>query len=136
MSARTIQRTSTGITFAVDDVTPAIEPLDLWKAHVAVRTMLDSEIESCSDYHSDVVGVHYQPLLAAVYKAFAEHRPLLLSPDSVWITIAQGVAHHMAIHGERLRDRFVAHQGKLNLVFTADGWLAGTPENPWHEAFE
>ena len=48
-----------------------------------------------------------QPLLAAVYAAFSQHRPLVLTPDAVWITIAQGVAHQMAIHGERLRPGFV-----------------------------
>ncbi|MCH5376865.1 MAG: DUF4419 domain-containing protein [Planctomycetes bacterium] len=27
----------------------------------------------------------------------------MLSPDAVWLTIAQGVAHHMTLEGERLR---------------------------------
>ncbi|WP_272427393.1 DUF4419 domain-containing protein [Polyangium jinanense] len=31
-------------------------------------------------------------LLGAVHLAFAQHRPLVLSPDAVWLTIAQGVA--------------------------------------------
>jgi hypothetical protein len=41
----------------------------------------------------------------------------------------------MTIHGERLRNRFVSHQGKLDLVFTCRGWADGSPENPWAEAF-
>ena len=48
----------------------------------------------------------------------------------------QGVAHHMSIHGERLRSRFVSHQGKLELVFECRDWLEGSPENPWPEAFD
>jgi hypothetical protein len=83
-----------------------------------------------------VKDVHYQPLLAAVYTAFNQHRPLVLTPDAVWLTIAQGVAHHMAIHGERLRSRLVSHRGKLDLVFDCRGWVAGSPENPWAEAFD
>jgi hypothetical protein len=125
-----------GITFAVDKVTPAKKPLPECRTHEAVKDMLDSPIESCSDYHGTVVrGVGYQPLLAAVYTAFSEHRPLVLTPDAVWITIAQGVAHHMALHGERLRSRFVAHQGRLDLVFECSDWVEGSPENPWPEAF-
>ncbi|GGM87432.1 DUF4419 domain-containing protein [Dactylosporangium sucinum] len=31
-------------------------------------------------------GVH--PLFGAVARAFADHRPLVLSPDAVWLTIA------------------------------------------------
>ena len=125
-----------GVTFAVDDVTPATKLLPECRTHQAVKRMVGDEIESCSDYHGTVVTkVHYHPLLAAVYTAFNEHRPLVLSPDAVWITIAQGVAHHMAIHGERLRSRFVAHRNKLDLTFRFDGWVEGSPENPWPEAF-
>lgn len=42
----------------------------------------------------------------------------------------------MAIHGERMRDRLVAHQGKADLVFSCNDWVLESPENPWNEAFE
>jgi len=136
MTATLTSASRPGITFAVDDVTPAETPLKECRAHEAVKRMVRSDIESCSDYHgSVVVDVDYQPLLAAVYTAFSQHRPLALTPDAVWLTISQGVAHHMAIHGERLRSRFVAHQGRLELRFTCSDWVAGSPENPWPEAF-
>ena len=38
--------------------------------------------------------------MAAVALAFAQHRPLVLSPDAVWLTIAQGVAQHVRLHAE------------------------------------
>lgn len=130
-----MQHTS-NVTFAVDKVTPATQPLPECRTHEAIRAMLDG-IESCHDYHGTVIkGIYYQPLLAAVYTAFSQHRPLVLTPDAVWITIAQGVAHHMVIHGERLRSRFVAHEGKLDLMFVCRDWVEGSPENPWNEAFE
>jgi hypothetical protein len=125
-----------GVTFAVERVEPARKRLPECRTHEAVRDLLGG-IESCHDYHGTVVkDVYYQPLLAAVYTAFSQHRPLVLSPDAVWITIAQGVAHHMVIHGERLRRRFVSHPGKLNLVFECRDWVEGSPENPWAEAFD
>jgi hypothetical protein len=130
-------RTTTrpGITFEVDRVEPATEPLPECRAHEAAKWTVGN-LESCSDYHGTVVkDVHYQALLAAVHTAFSQHRPLTLSPDAVWLTIAQGVAHHMTIHGERLRPRFVSHSGKLDLVFECEGWAEGSPENPWAEAF-
>jgi hypothetical protein len=125
-----------GITFAVDKVLPATGRLDESRAHVAVKQMLSGPINSCSDYHSMVIAnVHFQPLLAAVYMAYSQHRPLVLTPDAVWITITQGVAHHMAVNAERRRDRFVSHQGKETLTFTCEGWVLESPENPWPEAF-
>jgi hypothetical protein len=123
-------------TFAVDRVKRSTEHLPVCRTHEAVKRMLASPIESCSDYHGTVVAdIRYQPLLAAVHTAFSQHYPLVLTPDAVWITIAQGVAQHMAIHGERLRDRFVAHQGRLDLTFECRDWVENSPENPWPEAF-
>src|SRR5262245_58116271 len=124
---RTTTRQS-GTTFEVDQVNPATERLPECRAHTAAKQMFGT-IESCSDYHGSVVkDVYYQPLLAAVHTAFSQHRPLTLSPDAVWITIAQGVAHHMTVHGERLRARFVSHQGKLDLGFECRDWVEGSPE--------
>ena len=42
----------------------------------------------------------------------------------------------MAIHGESLRDRFVAHTGKIKLTCEKEGWVPASPENPWGEAIE
>jgi hypothetical protein len=133
-----VQQTThqSGVTFAVDEVTVATEPFEECRTHEAVKRMLDGDIESCCDYHGMVIkDVYFQPLLAAVFTAFSQHRPLVLTPDAVWITITQGVAHHMVLHGERLRPRFVAHQGKLDLVFQCHDWVEGSPENPWTKAF-
>ena len=129
--------TSSGVTFAVDPVTPATRPLSTVRTHEVLAQRIGSRVENCSDYHSSVIKkVYYQPLLAAVHTAFSDHRPLVLSPDAIWITIAQGVAQHMAVHGERLRSRFVAHEGKLDLIFECRDWVEGSPENPWAEAFD
>ncbi|MFI0405820.1 DUF4419 domain-containing protein [Actinomadura sp. 3N508] len=59
-------------------------------------------------------GVH--PLLSAVGHAFGGHRPLILSPDAVWLTIMQGLAQHVRLHAEELRPRLVAHSGKKRLA--------------------
>lgn len=126
------------VTFDVHDVEIPNDPLEQLPQHKFIEKILGTRIESCSDYHTQVCnrGMGYQPLLAAVYTAYSLHRPLVLSPDAVWLTIAQGVAHHMALEGERLRNRFVTHSDRLDLVFRSSGWVASSPENPWCEAFE
>jgi hypothetical protein len=58
---------------------------------------------------------HTHPLLAAVGIAFAQHRPLVLSPDAVWLTIAQGVAQHVRLHAEALRKQLVRHADRKQL---------------------
>jgi len=56
------------------------------------------------------------PLIEAVHTAFAEHRPLVLTPDSIWLVISQGFAQHIQLHAEDLRHRLVRHVGRQNLV--------------------
>ena len=55
------------------------------------------------------------PLLEAVHIAFSEHRPLVLSPDSIWLVIAQGFGHHVRQEHEELRSRLVRHAGQRTL---------------------
>lgn len=66
--------------------------------------------------HDSVSFVH--PLIEAVHLAFSDHRPLILSPDAIWLVISQGFAHHLHEHAEELRGRLVRHSGreKLSIV--------------------
>lgn len=59
-----------------------------------------------------LADVQCDPLLAAVHVAFAEHRPLVLSPDAIWLTILRGLTHHVRLHAEELREVLgVRHEG-------------------------
>lgn len=125
------------VTFAVDDVTPVTDPLptsataDLFPG--ALATGGDARVLEPN-------GVH--PLLHAVAKAFAEHRPLVLSPDAVWLTIARGISEHVKLNAEELRPVLVGHAGKEVLSVDhgpADTWdsvverLAGEVGDPLFE---
>jgi hypothetical protein len=63
-------------------------------------------------------------LVMAFHLAFTRHRPLVLSPDSVWLCVAQGLARHVELHAEELRSRLVAHAGKLALEVRHDALSA------------
>ncbi|MFM8402629.1 MAG: DUF4419 domain-containing protein, partial [Pirellula sp.] len=93
-------------------------------------------LESCSRYHGKLVdGVLCHPLLGALHRAFAGHRPVCLSPDIIWLTLTQGLANHINMNAEQLRRQFVEHDGKLQLVVRCDGFVKGSPENPWSGVF-
>ena len=51
-----------------------------------------------------------------IVRAYAEHRPLVLSPDMIWVLISQGFARYVNAHPEQLRDQLVNHSGKMDLV--------------------
>ena len=95
-----------------------------------------SGIEACSRYHGSLVAaVNYHPVMAAAHLAFQDHRPLVFSPDIVWLMIAQGFANHVRANAISLRRRLVCHEGQLSLTVRRDDFVKGSPENPWPEVF-
>ncbi len=54
----------------------------------------------------------FHPLAEAVQTAFSLHYPLTLSPDAIWLAIAQGFSHHITQFAEAYRGRLVQHEGK------------------------
>jgi len=96
--------------------------------------LLNGPIEQCCDYQATLRHVPTShPLFGAAYAAFCEHKPLVLSPDMIWITIMQGLANHINLDPEKYRHQFVEHEGKEEIKIRHDGLVKGSPENPWHE---
>src|SRR5947207_15910880 len=118
-----------GAAFGVHSVSPATEPLPTCKTHEALASLVGARAEACCDYTADCIReVGFHPLIAAAHKAFSDHRPLVLSPDMIWVTILQGLAQHVKNDPERFRDRFVSHLGsKVLEVFRTD-LAPGSPE--------
>src|SRR6266496_6800098 len=60
--------------------------------------------------------VVFHGLAAAIFHAYNNHQHLRLTPDDIWLTIAQGVSHHINYNAENFRSRFVNHEGKKTLL--------------------
>ncbi len=56
------------------------------------------------------------PFFKGMIDAFADHRPVVLTPDAIWFLISQGFAHWVNDNPEELRDLFVDHEGKIDLI--------------------
>ena len=121
-------------TFPVDDVTPAASPIwteslmrslsRRFKREIVVlpdstRPVINAPYDSMDEKsrarNLDEVGSRCHSLIEAVQIAFSQHRPLVLSPDCLWLVIAQGFSHHVHANAEAFRGRLVRHQGKLTL---------------------
>lgn len=124
-------------TFRVSDVEPATEPLPEVPYREAVSQFLTcGRLEACArDQGALVADVRAHPLIAALHEAFAEHRPIALSPDIVWLTLMQGVAHHVNTNAERLRKQLVSTEGKPTIEIHRNDFVLGSAENPWPEVF-
>jgi hypothetical protein len=132
-------------TFAVSDVPVAnqlLEPIavDLVLAQrLAEPLTRPLALEACGSNRELVAARGFSapahPLIEAVHTAFAEHYPLVLSPDDVWLCLAQGFALHVEANAEALRSRFVRHEDKLTLTVQRDEFVKGSPDNDWQGCF-
>lgn len=121
--------------FQVSDVAHATAPLIETPVQSAVHSLIGTPVEACSAGVEQIVSVKQNALLAAAWRAYADHRPLVLTPDAVWLCLAQGFAAHVNLHAEALRGRFVRHQGQEKLVVERHDFVKGSPDNPWPEVF-
>jgi hypothetical protein len=55
------------------------------------------------------------PFFNAMSIAYNTHNPLILNPDTTWLTILNGLSHHISQNAETLRKHFVQHEGKKTL---------------------
>ncbi|SFQ99146.1 protein of unknown function [Lentzea waywayandensis] len=118
------------VTFPVDDVTPVTDALP---TRPFAEQFPDALVVGGDQAVLEPDGVH--PLLSAVARAFAQHRPLVLTPDAVWLTIARGIAQHVKLHAEELRPLLVSHDGKKRLTVLIDGPMPVDAES-WSHVVE
>lgn len=125
---------SMSVTFKVDPVripdyrARSTSILEAWKARTKTTP------ESYSEHV--LVESTFHPLIGAVRDAWNLHFPLILSPDVIWLTIAQGFAHHVNENAETLRHRFVAHEGQAEItVVRGLDFQKGRKENDWPSVF-
>lgn len=81
----------------------------------------------------------FQPnaIAAAMVLAYADHRPLVLSPDMIWLLIMQGFSAHIDTNSERMRPYFVDFKGKqLIEIKRGPDWIKGNPNNDWPSIFD
>ena len=63
-------------------------------------------------------------------QAYADHRPLVLSPDVVWLIISQGFSRYVNAHTEEMRGLLVYHEGKKDLVVNSNNDVL-SPNADW-----
>lgn len=123
------------VTFAVDEVTPADHYygwhrsgleiaksinrdysgagglLSDWEPEIITNSFAD--VDNLYDIGEDVV---FQMLMIA----WCQHRPVVLSPDVIWLIICQQFSYQVNLHPEQFRHRLVEHKGKKDLVIETD----------------
>lgn len=123
------------ITFEVSKVEVGTKKLALGPALAAFAKRLGKAGEAAAANLPALVATDLHPFVHAAHVAFDQHLPLVISPDDVWLCIAQAFAHHVDMNAEALREHFVQHEGKAQIVVIRDGFRKGSPDNDWPGVF-
>lgn len=103
-----------------------------------IARVFGTKIESHARIFSPLLATgqgNENAFLQAANLAYSFHYPLTITPDVIWLLIAQGFAQHINQNAERFRSRFVQHEGKRIIRVERDGFVKGSPLNDWEGVF-
>lgn len=124
-----VNRTENSISFEVDgNLSAPKEHLYQRKGHKVAGSLLNRfgiekeewSIIASSFGEDSLCFLGEDNFYQCVVQAYADHRPLVLSPDMIWIIISQGFSRYVNAHQEQLRSQIVDHEGKIDLVVQSE----------------
>lgn len=130
-----------GITFQIEKLDPPAQLLpEEPVGEILLKLAGDNEyfgdtvnLFAHSSLPDSLVQMGSHPFFDGMKKAYAEHRPVVLSPDMIWLLICQGFSHHVNTNAEAMREKFVNFDGKVSLVIADNRLKLQDPSSPWEE---
>ena len=118
-------------TFDLDEVEPATSSIGLRRNGQEIARQLRQD-EGSFDFNAtpwepqiltnsfadtdNLFNIGEDVLFQMLLKAFCKHRPVVLTPDAIWLVICQQVSYCVNNHPEGFRPLLVKHDGKKELV--------------------
>lgn len=138
------ERVEGGIRFNVETVNGLGKKLDPGKygvsiAEAAKKFYEENTLTICveSDGFSRETAVHGGSLVDTALLAFAKHYPLVLRADDILVLLSYVLAKHVDKNPDKLRSKFVTHEGKKVLEVRIDHFVVGAmqPEDWERDVF-
>ena len=112
-----VERGEGSITFNVEDVKIADDCLPVKNGADFGRVWAQGEPYLGSSFATDtLVDGGDNAFFSMVCLAYAQHRPIVLSPDIIWIIICNGYSQFVNRDPEKFRQYLVNHEGEETLV--------------------
>lgn len=112
-----VERGNGSITFKVENVEIAKDFLPVEFGADLGRRWADGEpYLGCSFANESLVDADDNAFFSMVCLAYAQHRPIVLSPDIMWIVICNGYSQFVNRDPEKFRQYLVDHDGKETLM--------------------
>lgn len=94
------------------------------------------EILAYSFADEKMASMREDVFLDALVKAYADHRPFVLSPDAVWQLISFNFSEYVNSHSEEMRSLLVSHEGVKDLIIMTEEDILGDKNADWSDIFE
>ncbi|MCF3110215.1 DUF4419 domain-containing protein [Niabella sp. CC-SYL272] len=145
--------TQAAIMFEIEQLEPPANALTETPDSLLFRNLFFLDANKISKNPAALIGINQQSVVArsvlpeklvaygyhsffdGVYRAYADHRPLVISPDMIWLLIAQGFSQHINHNAAQYRKLFVAHSGQATLMVRNDAIRLDDPNSPWEQVF-
>lgn len=124
--ARPTKSVSPRITFELEPVEPAE---NLLYRHSVVE-IIDRHFSGATQYRFpvDELVAHASPVfLSMLYRAWSDHRPIVISPDMIWLVICQGFSAHVHANAPELRSLVMQPDHDGGISVTLPGAPKGAP---------
>lgn len=94
------------------------------------------EILACSFAGEKMAYAREDVFFHALVRAYAEHRPFVLSPDMVWQVIGFNFSEYVNNHAEAMRSLLVPHEGVKDLKIMTEEDILGKKNADWSDLFD
>jgi hypothetical protein len=93
-------------------------------------------IENTAYKDIKLIQCNFHPFINALHVAYQMHLPFVISPDMIWLMIAQGFATHVGKNAEELRVKFTDFKGEKELRIKVQNNVIGNPLFDWENLFK
>ena len=95
------------------------DPFSDWEPEILASSFADAD---------DLYDIGEDVLFQMLLKAWCQHRPVVLTPDAIWLVICQQFSHIVNENPDRYRSVLVSHQGKKELRVESDDLFSEQPD--------
>ena len=136
------------IKFEVDANLPAIEEEEKALYNISSANLARSLVLSTVSYRFEPEILAYSfadeklsyaredVFFYSLVRAYAEHRPFVLSPDMMWQLIGFEFSEYVNNHSEEMRSLLVAHEGLKDLKIMTDEDILDDKNANWSDLFD
>jgi len=89
------------------------------------------KVEYCNSQKYKLVPCKIHPFARSVQLAYNEHRPLIISPDIIWLLICQGFSKHIELNKSKYQNLLVNFNGIKNIDVVRTDFIKGKTDSLW-----